>query len=101
MPQHGQQRYFLKCVRESDENNLTRQRVQVMCALPTEDNGVALFDDTGFPKQGRASIGVARQDSGSLGKLANCQITVNRTYFAMRVSSAMRVMAIIPHFSMV
>jgi SRSO17 transposase len=63
-----------------DENNLNRQRVQAMRALPTEGNGVILFDDTDFPKQGRASVGVARRYSGSLGKLANCQVTVNCTY---------------------
>jgi len=63
-----------------DENDLNRQRVQAMRALPTEGNGVLLFDDTDFPKQGRASVGVARQYSGSLGKLANCQVTVNCTY---------------------
>ena len=63
-----------------DENDLNHQRVNVMRALPTEGNGVILFDDTDFPKQGRASVGVARQYSGSLGKLANCQVTVNCTY---------------------
>src|SRR5919108_1759554 len=35
---------------------------------------------TGFLKQGHASVGIARQYSGSLGKVANCQVTVNRTY---------------------
>ena len=63
-----------------DENDLNHQRVDVMRALPTEGNGVLVFDDTDFPKQGRASVGVARQYSGSLGKVANCQVTVNCTY---------------------
>ena len=34
-------------------------------------------DDTGFPKDGRASPGVARQYSGSLGKVGNCQVGVS------------------------
>ena len=63
-----------------DEEDLNRQRVQVMAALPTEGDGVLIFDDTGFAKQGKHSVGVKRQSSGSLGKVANCQITVNCTY---------------------
>src|SRR4051795_8320825 len=36
-----------------------------------------VVDDTGFPKDGTASPGVARQYSGSLGKVGNCQIGVS------------------------
>jgi SRSO17 transposase len=63
-----------------DEVDLTRQRVQVMGALPTEGDGVLVLDDTGFAKQGTASVGVARQYSGTLGKVGNCQVTVNCHY---------------------
>jgi SRSO17 transposase len=46
-----------------DELDLTRQRVKVLCDLPTEGDGVLVFDDTGFAKQGSASVGVARHAS--------------------------------------
>ncbi len=39
-----------------------------------------LVDDTGFPKKGNGSVGVARQYSGTLGKVGNCQIGVSLNY---------------------
>src|SRR5690348_15161722 len=63
-----------------DEDDLNRQRVGRLLALPTEGDGVLIFDDTGFAKQGKCSVGVARQYSGTLGKTGNCQVAVNCHY---------------------
>jgi SRSO17 transposase len=63
-----------------DEDDLNEQRVKAMLALPTEGDAALIFDDTGFAKQGKSSAGVARQYSGTLGKVGNCQVTVNCHY---------------------
>src|SRR5918998_6444498 len=45
-----------------------------------EANAVLVVDETGFLKQGKASCGVARQYTGSAGKITNCQIGVFAAY---------------------
>src|SRR2546423_5821953 len=50
---------------------LDQQRVTALIAQ-SPSQGILGLDDTGLPKQGRSSVGVARQYSGTLGKVANC-----------------------------
>jgi SRSO17 transposase len=45
-----------------------------------DEQAVLVIDETGFSKQGKASCGVARQYTGSAGKITNCQIGVFATY---------------------
>ena len=49
-----------------------------------DPTGVLVVDETGFPKQGRHSAGVARQYSGTLGKIGNCQVGVFLGYASPR-----------------
>jgi SRSO17 transposase len=79
-----------------DEEDLNRQRVQKMAAEATRGDGVLVFDDTGFPKQGRTSVGVARQYSGTLGKVGNCQVAVTCCYTDRRATWPVGVRLYVP-----
>src|SRR5205814_4258699 len=46
----------------------------------SDGDAVLVIDETGFLKQGKASCGVARQYTGSAGKITNCQIGVFASY---------------------
>jgi len=45
-----------------------------------EPDGIVIVDGSEFPKQGTASVGVARQYCGAQGKVANCQAGVFLAY---------------------
>jgi SRSO17 transposase len=66
---------------------LDQQRVTALVAQ-SPPHGLLVLDDTGLPKQGRRSVGVARQYSGTLGKVANCQVVVSAHYVADEPTSS-------------
>ncbi|MFC0695920.1 IS701 family transposase, partial [Paraburkholderia humisilvae] len=60
-----------------DDELLRRVCQWVVPRMDFSDGGFWIVDDTGFPKKGRHSVGVARQYCGVLGKQDNCQVAVS------------------------
>lgn len=58
-----------------------RDRVQELVVRGHADpSAVAVVDETGCPKKGRHTVGVARQYCGATGKIDNCVMTVHLGY---------------------
>src|SRR5258707_7826543 len=65
-----------------DPLKLDEARVKRLLELHPVTDCILVFDDTGLPKKGTASVGVAPQYSGTLGKIGNCQVVVSAEFLA-------------------
>jgi SRSO17 transposase len=63
-----------------DDGQMLRTYHRLVDADMGDPEGVMIFDESGFPKKGRDSVGVARQYCGTLGKVDNCQVGVFAAY---------------------
>jgi len=76
--QHQSLLHFIGEGRWSDDRVLAKVREMVLAAIEHAGPIEAwIIDDTGLPKKGRHSVGVARQYCGQLGKEDNCQVAVS------------------------
>jgi SRSO17 transposase len=76
--QHQSLLHFVGEGRWSDGPVLAKVREMVLPRMQQHGPIEAwIIDDTGFPKQGQHSVGVARQYCGQLGKEDNCQVAVS------------------------
>src|SRR6476660_6394632 len=76
--QHQSLLHFVGQSPWSDEGVLAKVGEMVLPAIERHGPIEAwIIDDTGFPKKGAHSVGVARQYCGQLGKQDNCQVAVS------------------------
>jgi SRSO17 transposase len=77
--EHQRLHHFVADASWPDEAVLTAARDYVLGQVVSRAGQpeALLIDDTGFPKQGTHSVGVARQYCGQLGKQDNCQVAVS------------------------
>ena len=63
-----------------DEPEMSRTSHQLVYEDMGAPDGVVMVAESGFVKQGKDSVGVARQSCGTLGKVENCQVGVVAAY---------------------
>lgn len=83
---HQALHHFVAKSEWSDEVLIDKVRQWVAPEIGIEDGAFWIIDDTGFPKKGKCSVGVARQYCGQLGKQDNCQVAVSLSLATARGS---------------
>ena len=83
---HQSLHHFVAKSAWSDSAVMSRVREWVMPRLGIDSGCYWIIDDTGFPKKGTHSVGVARQYCGQLGKQDNCQVAVSLSLASVRGS---------------
>jgi SRSO17 transposase len=74
---HQSLHHFVAKAKWFDSEMLRRVAQWVVPQMDFSRGGWWIIDDTGFPKKGKHSVGVARQYCGMLGKQDNCQVAVS------------------------
>jgi len=96
--QHQSLLHFVGQAAWSDEKVLAKVCETVLPAIERAGPIEAwIIDDTGFPKKGKHSVGVARQYCGQLGKQDNCQAAVSLSIANRHASLPVRYRLYLPH----
>lgn len=75
--------HFIGCA-EWDHQPLMMELARQVGEKLGQADGVIVFDPSAFPKQGKQSVGVARQWCGRQGKVDNCQVAIYMAYVSRK-----------------
>jgi SRSO17 transposase len=96
--QHQSLLHFVGQSPWSDQDVLNKVRETVLPTMERREQiQVWIIDDTGIPKQGKHSVGVASQYCGQLGRQVNCQVVVSLSIANHHASLPVAYRLYLPH----